>query len=90
MNIKIMDGYRLKSDECGCWITKECKQKDGKKLYERTIGNYRTPADAFKAVLDRKIRTSDAEDLKAIISLVAAHTKLVEAFIADSRDGVLK
>lgn len=88
MNIKIMDNLTLKSDEYGCWVSKLCKGKKGE--YERTMGYYRTPADAFKAVLDNKIRTSDAEDLKAIISLVAAHTKLVEAFIADNRDGVLK
>jgi hypothetical protein len=88
MNIKIMDNLTLKSDEYGCWASKLCKGKKGE--YERTIGYYRTPADAFKAVLDNKIRASDASTLTEIISLVQAHTHLVEAFIADNRDGVLK
>jgi len=88
MNIKITDHLYLRSDQYCCWIVRTSTVKTGKsvgKEVEQIIGYYRSPVDALIELLSHRIRTSEATDLKEIISLVCQHNDLMRALVTDIR-----
>ena len=88
MNIKITDHLYLRSDQYCCWIVRTSTVKTGKsvgKEVEQIIGYYRSPVDALIELLSHRIRTSEATDLKEIISLVCQHNDLIRALVTDTR-----
>ena len=88
MNIKITDHLYLRSDQYCCWIVRTSTVKTGKsvgKEVEQIIGYYRSPVDALIELLSHRIRTSEADDLKEIISLVCQHNDLIRALVTDIR-----
>ena len=88
MNIKITDHLYLRSDQYCCWIVRTSTVKTGKsvgKEVEQIIGYYRSPVDALIELLSHRIRTSEATDLKEIISLIRAHNDLMGALVTDTR-----
>jgi hypothetical protein len=88
MNIKITDHLYLRSDQYCCWIVRTSTVKTGKsvgKEVEQIIGYYRSPVDALTELLSHRIRTSEATDLKEIISLVCQHNDLIRALVTDIR-----
>lgn len=88
MNIKITDHLYLRSDQDCCWIVRTSTVKKGKsagKEVEQIIGYYRSPVDALIELLSHRIRTSEATDLKEIISLVCQHNDLIRALVTDIR-----
>ena len=88
MNIKITDHLYLRSDQYCYWIVRTSTVKTGKsvgKEVEQIIGYYRSPVDALIELLSHRIRTSEATDLKEIISLVCQHNDLMGALVTDTR-----
>ena len=88
MNIKITDHLYLRSDQYCCWIVRTSTVKTGKSVgkdVEQIIGYYRSPVDALIELLSHRIRTSEATDLKEIISLVCQHNDLMRALVTDIR-----
>ena len=88
MNIKITDHLYLRSDQYCCWIVRISTVEKGKsagKEVEQVMGYFRSPCDALIELLSHRIRTSEADDLKEIISLIRAHNDLMGALITDIR-----
>ena len=88
-NIKITDHLYLRSDQYCCWIVRTSTVKTGKsvgKEVEQIIGYYRSPVDALIELLSHRIRTSEATDLKEIISLVCQHNDLIRALVTDTKE----
>ena len=88
MDIKITDHLYLRSDQYCCWIVRTSTVKKGKSVgkdVEQIIGYYRSPVDALIELLSHRIRTSEATDLKEIISLVCQHNDLIRALVTDTR-----
>ena len=88
MNIKITDHLYLRSDQYCCWIVRTSTVKKGKsagKEVEQVIGYFRSQHNAIIELLSHKIRTSEATDLKEIISLVCQYNDLIRALVTDIR-----
>jgi hypothetical protein len=86
LNIKITDKLYLRSDSYCCWLSKVSIIQKGKNAgseREDVIGYYRHPQDAFKALLNHKIRTQDAECLKQLLDAVTSHNGFMEAYVMD-------
>lgn len=93
MDVKITNTLYLRSDQYCCWLVRVSTIQSGDnagKTREEIIGYYRSPRQAFNALLAHRIRTSEAQDLKELISLVKAHNSLTEAFLTDKLPKVLK
>jgi hypothetical protein len=89
LNIKITDKLYLRSDSYCCWLSKVSIIQKGKNAgseREDVIGYYRHPQDAFKALLNHKIRTEDAECLKQLLVAVKTHNDFIEAWVTDTKE----
>ncbi len=89
MNIKITDNLYLRSDTYCCWLAEiktVAKGKNKGQQYEESIGYYRDPQQAFIELLQHKIRTSEAQNLSELITLVKEHNDFVKQLVKDTRD----
>lgn len=81
MKIKLDDKHCLKGDQFSCWITTESVNKETGKLREnRVSGYYGTVQEAVGSYIDRKIMSSEAESLKALMAEVEALKETVRGW----------
>lgn len=80
MKIKLDDKHYLVSDQYSFWITRIVEPKD-KKPYEKLVSGYhRSIEHLLDSFIDRQIRSSEAESIKALTKDVAALKKLVKSW----------
>ena len=79
MRIKLDNkGHYLVSDPYCYWVTVEVTAKESGKVYERTVsGYYVRPLDAINSFVDRKVRSSEADDLTKLMEEVEQLKKMV-------------
>ena len=76
MNITIgmQDDYKLESDELNIKLSEKYeKTKDGEPTGEigyKFVGYYRNLEHTFRAIIDRRIRASDAENLAELVKII--------------------
>lgn len=81
MKVKLDNkGHHLVSDPYCYWVTKEVTTESGK-TYDRVVsGYYSKPLDAIESFIDRKVRCSEAEDIKQLIKEVEDLKKMVKSW----------
>lgn len=74
MNFNIGDQYRIESDELNIKMSAiVLKEKDGEPTGEtglKFVGYYKNLEHAFRAIVDREIRTSDAENMAELVKII--------------------
>lgn len=78
--------YTVYGDGYCVWITEKREtKKDGKKTgkytEERVAGYVENFEELFEDFIDRRTRSSDAEDLKALLKEIASATKDAKAMV---------
>ena len=74
-------GHHLNSDPYCFWITVEVTSEKTGKPYDRVVsGYYAKPLDAIESFIDRRVRSSEAEDIKQLIKEVEELKKTVKSW----------
>ena len=80
MKIKLDDKHILNSDPQCYWITTTVISEDGKEYERRVSGYYVRINDVISSYIDKKIRSSEADDFKALIKEVNALKKQIKSW----------
>lgn len=81
MKIKLDNTHSLHSDPQCYWVTTTVKSEKTGKDYERIVSGYYANAnDCINSYIDRKIRSSEAEDIKQLYKEVEELKKQVKGW----------
>ena len=82
MRVKLdNNGHYLVSDPFCYWVAKEVTAEKSGKVYDRVVsGYYAKPLDAIESFIDRKVRASEAEDIKQLMKEVEDLKKMVKSW----------
>lgn len=89
MEIKV-GKYTLKSDRFCCWLEKESKGKDGKIRQARVSGYFRDFGMLLDDFIDRRVKDSDANDMKQALAEIDASLKDAKKIAREAVKGNFK
>ena len=66
MKISLDDKHILVSEETCCWVVRVVTTKEGKRYEKRVSGYYATLQGAVESYIDKKINSSEADEIRKL------------------------